>query len=239
MTTGNSTPETVPVLGVGRRVDNIEQKHIDPLQARLFEEMGGSRESFEVIEGLFNPLEDLHTAIIAKQEFLRLQLWLGEDRLDADDVEALADHVADELAASPRRRSVDTLPVDFHRWGDGSKYVLSIAPSIGVVAERSVAQRAIMEFLHLEIEDMPGNIWYTDPHKATRVWLARSYNAEEVALLTRLGGLIAEGIEKGDPRPSMPAKTKLGKIETLPSEKEVPKRRRRSKAISPDATPAA
>lgn len=215
--------ERVPVLGAGRLVTNIDQAHISWLQEQLLKETGGSLES-ETIESIFNPVDGLHAGIIGKIEFLRLQAWLGEHRLGEAEVDQLAGDIEEALEESPKDRTVDTLPVHFHRWGKDSRFVLSLADSTGVRSERSAATEAVLKFL--ELDELPRDIWAPDIRKTTQVWLAFSENAEQAALLTSLGSIIEKTIRHPEEE-HFPQSIKLGKIEVPTSKKQLWKSTRR------------
>jgi hypothetical protein len=203
--------EYIPTLSVSRPVLNITQEHILPLEERLFEQTDGSLHAYQTIQGLFNPVDEFHATIIATREFTRLQHRLGRNRLGEDEIEEIGSRIETALADCSGERNVKTLPLQLERWGDGARFVLTVANSIGIIRERIYAKEVITRFLGKEA--MPKSIWLPNDRKSTPIWLAFSADTDETELLNHLNDILSQEEALPPEDQSLPAITKFGKVE--------------------------
>lgn len=201
--------EAIPVLSLGRQVENIDQEHIDTLKDRLLEGTNGSATAEEAVQNVVNGAASLHAGIIAKGEFTRLQHKLGEDRLDDEQVTELEARLEEAFSGAPKTIDVATLPVKLERWGELPKLYLRIAKSQQVTKERYIAQTLIRNFLGPERAEVH---WYARTKRITPVWLAASRTREELSQLKRLGVIVEKGIIGPEDERPLPSVTKLGKV---------------------------
>jgi hypothetical protein len=207
-------PEAISVLTVRRPVQNITQERIDTLGGYLLERTDSSAEALETVQGLLNPADKMHAAIIAKGEFLRIQRKLGEDRLDDDRVEELEARLEEAFSDHPETLDTETLPVQQQHWGEVPKLMLTIAKSVAVARERRLAQDVIFSFTGME---RGSRGWFGRSKKITPVRLAVSETSKELSLLNRLKVIVEEGTSDPEEERPLPTSTKLGKVKTIKS----------------------
>jgi hypothetical protein len=206
--------EYVSVIRIGRLVSNVTPEHIAPFKDELTEMADDPVGMRNAIHNIFSPPEKLHVPIISGNEFKLLQKHLGENMLRAEDTKDLADCLRDEFdsANSSGSREVSTLPLRLCRRSKNG-YKLTMGESVGVARERAFAKEIIKDFVG---QGLPRAMEFSNDHKITQVTLARSKEAEQAILLSRLASLVERAVT-GETE-SFPASLSLGPIAVIQSQ---------------------
>ncbi|MFI5270838.1 MAG: hypothetical protein ACHQT9_02230 [Candidatus Saccharimonadales bacterium] len=166
--------ERSPSLTIYRPVTNYSAEHIADLHQWLFENK--SLDPVKLDE-TFRPVNKLRGLIIQTAEVVFLHSKAGIP-ITPEGIEDLKTHLQTELADyyAPTGKT-ETLPAHVLPWRKGkkSRAFLSIAGSMDLQQERSIAKRAIEDRLGITDMDLPGQVWYNSD-TITRVRLAEIEN---------------------------------------------------------------